>query len=59
MGLPILAAGILFYATLGMKLLPNHPVSDDDSFSGEQDFSNVPKWKQVLSLSSSCSPCWG
>ena len=49
-GLPILAVGILFYATLGMKLLPNHPVSDDDSFSGEQDFSNVPKWKQVLSL---------
>ena len=50
MGLPILAAGILFYATLGMKLLPNHPVSDDDSFGGEQDFSNVPKWKQVLSF---------
>ena len=49
-GLPILAVGILFYATFGMKLLPNHPVSDDDSFGGEQDFSNVPKWKQVLSL---------
>ena len=49
-GLPILAVGILFYATLGMKLLPNHPLSDDDSFGGEQDFSNVPKWKQVLSL---------
>ena len=49
-GLPILAVGILFYATLGMKLLPNHPVSDDDSFGGEQDFSNVPKWKQLLSL---------
>ena len=49
-GLPILAAGILFYATLGMKLLPNRPVSDDDAFGGEQDFSNVPKWKQVLSL---------
>ena len=49
-GLPILAVGILFYATLGMKLLPNHPVSDDDSFGGEQNFSNVPKWKQVLSL---------
>ena len=49
-GLPILAVGILFYATIGMKLLPNHPVSDDDSFGGEQDFSNVPKWKQVLSL---------
>ena len=49
-GLPILAVGILFYATLGRKLLPNHPLSDDDSFGGEQDFSNVPKWKQVLSL---------
>lgn len=49
-GLPILAVGILFYATLGMKLLPNHPVSDDDSFGGEQNFSNVPKWKQMLSL---------
>ena len=49
-GLPILAVGILFYATLGMKLLPNHPISDDDSFGGEQDFNNVPKWKQVLSL---------
>ena len=33
-----------------MKLLPNHPVSDDDTFGGEQDFSNVPQWKQVLSL---------
>ena len=50
MPLVFLAAGILFYATLGMKLLPNHPISDDDSFGGEQDFSNVPKWKQVLSL---------
>lgn len=50
-GLPILAAGILFYATIGFRLLPNHDVVDDDSvFDQENDFSNVPKWKKVLSL---------
>lgn len=50
-GLPILAAGILFYATIGFKLLPNHDVQDDESvFDQENDFSNVPKWKKVVSL---------
>ncbi len=50
-GLPILAAGIIFYATIGFKLLPNHDVADDDdSAYAADDFSNVPKWKQVLSL---------
>ncbi len=50
-GVPILIAGIIFYATIGMKLLPDHDVSDDDgSAYAADDFSNVPKWKQVLSL---------
>ena len=50
-GLPILLAGILFYATIGFKLLPNHEVQEDGgTFDTAQDFSNVPKWKQVLSL---------
>lgn len=49
-GLPILIVGILFYATIGEKLLPTHEVKDEGAFSTEQDFSNVPKWKQVLSL---------
>lgn len=50
-GLPILAAGILFYATIGFKLLPNHKVTDDDSvFDQQKDFSKVPQWKKVLSL---------
>lgn len=50
-GLPILAAGILFYATIGFKLLPNHDVQDDESvFDHENDFSNVPKWKKIVSL---------
>ncbi len=50
-GLPILAIGILFYATIGYKLLPNHDVKDDDSvFDEQKDFSQVPKWKKILSL---------
>ena len=50
-GVPILIVGILFYATIGFKLLPNHDNVDDDSiFDETQDFSNVPKWKKILSL---------
>ncbi|MBO4289561.1 MAG: SLC13/DASS family transporter [Lachnospiraceae bacterium] len=50
-GLPILIVGILFYATIGFKLLPNHDTSDDEGiFDEKKDFSNVPRWRQVLSL---------
>ena len=51
-GLPILIAGIIFYATIGFKLLPNHDNAgnDDSVFDDVQDFSQVPKWKKVLSL---------
>lgn len=50
-GLPILIAGIIFYATVGYKLLPNHDVADDDSaFDTERNFDDVPAWKQWLSL---------
>ena len=50
-GLPILICGILFYATIGFRLLPNHSVSDEDgTFDTSKDFSDVPRWKQILSL---------
>mgnify|MGYP005794682869 FL=1 len=49
-GLPILVAGIIFYATVGFRLLPSHDVKDDGTFDTEKDFSNVPSWKQWLSL---------
>lgn len=51
-GLPILIAGILFYATIGFRILPNHDTvdADDSIFDETQDFSSVPKWKKVLSL---------
>lgn len=44
--------GIIFYATIGFKILPNKeaPADDDSVFDQQQDFSNVPKWKQILSL---------
>lgn len=51
-GLPILIVGIIFYATIGFKILPNKkaPADDDSVFDQQQDFSNIPKWKQILSL---------
>lgn len=50
-GLPILAVGILFFATIGYKLLPSHDTTDSDSvFDEQRDFSAVPKWKKILSL---------
>ena len=51
-GLPILAVGILFYATIGFRLLPNHDTVDsgDSVFDQQRDFSAVPKWKKILSL---------
>lgn len=51
-GLPILIAGILFYATIGFKILPHHDTVDteDSIFDETKDFSKVPKWKKVLSL---------
>ncbi len=50
-GLPILLCGIIFYATIGFKLLPNHEVSGQGSaFDTSKDFSHVPKWKKIMSL---------
>lgn len=49
-GLPILIVGIIFYATIGFKLLPSHDVEDDGEVDKTDDFSHVPKWKQAVSL---------
>lgn len=49
-GLPILVAGILFYATIGYRLLPDHDVQEDSAFDAAKDFGNVPAWKQWMSL---------
>lgn len=50
-GLPILACGIIFYATVGFRLLPNKKVTEKEGvFDDTKDFGNVPAWKQNLSL---------
>lgn len=50
-GMPILICGILFYATIGYRLLPNKKTSDSGSvFDEQKNFDDVPKWKQTLSL---------
>ena len=49
-GLPILIVGILFYATVGYKLLPNCEPQDQEDFYTEKDFNQVPAWKQWTSL---------
>ena len=51
-GLPILIAGIIFYATIGFKILPDKeaPAGEDSVFDEQNDFSYVQKLKQILSL---------
>ena len=49
-GLPILVCGIIYFAFFGYKLLPNKTGGRDSSYDEQKDFSNVPKWKQALSL---------
>lgn len=49
-GLPILVCGIIYFAFFGYKLLPDRANNDENGNGEQQDFSNVPKWKQTLSL---------
>ena len=49
-GVPILICGILFYATIGHRLLPDREPTDDGAFDTTKNFEDVPKWKQVVSL---------
>lgn len=49
-GIPMLLAGILFYAFLGYKFLPDTKGGEDDETIRTNDFSSVPRWKQVTSL---------
>lgn len=49
-GIPILIVGIIYFAFIGYKFLPNKEGSDEGIFDETKDFSHVPKWKQYLSL---------
>lgn len=52
-GLPILITGIAYMVLVGYKLLPNHIDSEldkDSVFAKQDDYSDVPQWKQYASL---------
>lgn len=51
-GLPILVCGIIFYGTIGFKLLPDRKAPKDANsvFDQQKDFSKVPQWKKTMSL---------
>ncbi len=50
LGLPILVCGIIFYAFLGHKLLPNRHENESFTVSETKDYSHIPQWKKNLSL---------
>ncbi len=49
-GLPILLAGILFVATIGFRLLPDHKVGEMAVDSQTAATTAVPQWKKTASL---------
>lgn len=52
-GLPILIIGIIYFALIGYKLLPDHKDAEldkDSVFARHDDYSDVPVWKQYFSL---------
>ncbi len=50
-GLPILIVGIIYFALIGYRFLPERADNTGDTFFDEaRDFSHVPNWKQNLSL---------
>lgn len=52
-GLPILVIGIIYFALIGYKLLPDHKDAEldkDSVFARHDDYSDIPAWKQYFSL---------
>ncbi len=51
-GLPVLIVGIIFFVTIGYKLLPDNVANEDaDSiYSQEKSYVDVPEWKVWVSL---------
>jgi anion transporter len=49
-GMPILIIGIVYFAFIGIKFLPNNQNTKDESVNSSKDYSKIPKWKQYASL---------
>lgn len=49
-GVPMLILGIIYFVFLGYRFLPDGTEAGGAAVDAQKDFSNVPKWKQVISL---------
>ncbi|MBR2257940.1 MAG: SLC13/DASS family transporter [Blautia sp.] len=49
-GIPMLALGILFYATIGFGLLPHGNKESMTEVEKQKSFDDIPSWKQTMSL---------
>lgn len=49
-GIPMLLIGILYFVCFGYKLLTQNQNEVAQNLEEQKDFSNVPKWKQIISL---------
>ena len=49
-GVPMLILGIIYFVFLGYRFLPDGTATGGAAVEAQKDFSNVPKWKQVISL---------
>ena len=49
-GIPMLLIGILYFVCFGYKLLSQNQNEAAQNLEEQKDFSNVPKWKQIISL---------
>lgn len=47
-GIPMLVAGILYFALFGYRLLPDAKATGE--VAAQRDYSDVPRWEQVMSL---------
>lgn len=49
-GIPMLLAGIVYFVLIGYKLLPDGTNASIQESTVKNDFSDVPKWKQMVSV---------
>lgn len=49
-GIPMLLIGIFYFVCFGYKLLSQNQNEAAQNLEEQKDFSNVPKWKQIISL---------
>ena len=49
-GIPMLILGIIYFVLIGKRLLPKGNNANLEAVEQQKDFSNVPVWKQVMSV---------